>query len=158
MTRDKILQDIKDKFSKDIINVFDKTPTRVYIEIKPEAITKVAPYIFRNLGARFNIASGVDCRYHMEIIYHFTFEEINLLISFRVKLDKKKPLEIDSLAPMIEAANWIEREIREMLGIEFRGHPDPRRLLLSDDWPEGVHPLRCDYKEWDKKAIRDRGV
>ena len=93
----------------------------------------------------------------MEILYHFTIEEINLLISLRVKLPKEK-LAIDSLATTIKGANWIEREIHELLGIEFRGHPDLRRLLLSDDWPKGVHPLRRDYKEWDKKAIRDRGI
>ena len=66
--------------------------------------------------------------------------------------------EIDSLAPLFEAANWVEREIHELLGINFRGHPDMRRLLLSDDWPQGVYPLRQDYQEWDPKAIRDRGV
>ena len=94
----------------------------------------------------------------MEILYHFTLEDINLLISLRVKLDKSRKLEIDSLVPVLEGANWIEREMHELLGINFKGHPDLRRLLLSDDWPQGVYPLRCDYKEWDKKAIRDRGV
>ena len=49
-------------------------------------------------------------------------------------------------------------DIPELLGIEFIGHPDPRRLLLSDEWPEGVYPLRRDYKEWDETAVRDRGV
>ena len=53
---------------------------------------------------------------------------------------------------------WIEREIHEILGINFKGHPDMRKLLLPEGWPEGVYPLRRDYKEWDKKAIRDRGV
>jgi Ni,Fe-hydrogenase III component G len=93
----------------------------------------------------------------MEILYHFTIEDINLLISLRVKLDKSR-LQIDSLTPLMKGANWIEREINEMLGIEFRGHPDMRRLLLPDEWPEGVYPLRRDYKEWDSEAIRDRGV
>ena len=65
---------------------------------------------------------------------------------------------MDSLANVFSGANWIEREIHEMLGVNFKGHPDLRKLLLSDDWPEGVCPLRADYKEWDKKAIRDRGV
>ena len=158
MDRDKILKDIQERFKEEIISIFDKSPKRVYIEIKPESIRKIAGYIFKDLGARFNIASGVDTRYHMEILYHFTIEDINLLISFRVKLDKSKKLEIDSLAPLFEGANWIEREIHELLGIDFKGHPDLRRLLLSDDWPEGVYPLRQDYKEWDEKAIRDRGV
>ncbi|OGW74757.1 MAG: hypothetical protein A2Z72_07920 [Omnitrophica bacterium RBG_13_46_9] len=143
---------------EDIIDIFDKSPKRVYIEIKPESIMKMANYIFKNVGARFNIASGVDMRYHMEILYHFIIEDINLLISLRVKLQKDKKLEVDSLAPSIEATNWIEREIHELLGINFKGHPDLRKLLLSDDWPEGVYPLRQDYKEWDEGAIRDRGV
>lgn len=157
MRREEVLKDLSEKFKEDIVEVFDKSPKRVYIEIKPEAIVKVANYVFRDLGARFNIASGMDVRQHMEILYHFIIEEINLLISLRVKLPKTK-LEIESLAPHIEATNWIEREMHELLGIDFKGHPDLRRLLLSEEWPEGVYPLRSDYKEWDKKAIRDRGV
>ena len=157
MTREKILKDIREKFKEDIVDFFDKSPKRVYIEIKPESIVKIAKYIHKDLKARFNIASGVDTRYHIEILYHFTFEDINLLVSFRVKLEKSK-LEIASLTSTFEGANWIEREIHELLGINFKGHPDLRKLLLSDEWPEGVYPLRADYKEWDEKAIRDRGV
>jgi len=157
MTRDEVLKDLKERFKDDIVDFLDKSPQRVYIDIKAESAKKMALYVFRNLGARFNIASGVDVRTHMEILYHFTVEDINLLISLRVKLAKSK-LEIDSLAPDIEAANWIEREMCEMLGIQFKGHPDMRRLLLPDEWPEGVYPLRRDYQEWDKKAVRDRGV
>ena len=157
MTREKVLEEIREKFKEDILDVFDKSRHRVYIDIKPESIVKLAQYIFKDLGARFNTASGVDVRHHMEILYHFTLEKIPLLISLRVKLDKSKP-EIDSLAPLFEGANWIEREIHEILGIHFKGHPNLRRLLLPDDWPKGVYPLRRDYKEWDKNAIRDRGV
>ncbi|MBU0635355.1 MAG: NADH-quinone oxidoreductase subunit C [Candidatus Omnitrophica bacterium] len=157
MNREETLEGIKDKFKDDIIEVFDKSATRVYIEIKPEALVRVANYAFYDLEARFGIASGVDTREHIEILYHFIQEEVNLIISLRVKLPKDKP-EIDSLAPSFEAANWIEREIHELLGVNFRGHPDLRRLLLPDAWPQGVYPLRRDYKEWDKKAIRDRGV
>lgn len=157
MKREEVLKNIKEEFRGDIIEVFDKSDRRVYVEIKPESIVKVALYIFRDLGARFNIASGLDTRFNIEILYHFTIEEINLLISLRVKLPKDK-LEIDSLAPAFKAANWIEREMYELLGINFKGHPDLRRLLLPDEWPEGVYPLRNDYQEWDKDAIRDRGL
>lgn len=157
MKREEVLKNLRERFREDIVDFFDKSPKRVYIGIKPEAIIKVATYVFGDLGARFNIASGVDTRYHIEILYHFIIEDINLLISLRVKLPRSKP-EIDSLAPAIEATNWIEREMYELLGINFKGHPDLRKLLLSDDWPEGVYPLRQDYKEWDKGAIRDRGV
>ncbi len=157
MDRDDILRDLQERFKKDIVSVFDKSLKRVYVEINPGSIVKVATYIFRELGARFNIATGLDTRSDIEILYHFTDEDINFLISIRVKLDKTKP-EIDSLAPHFEAADWIEREIHELLGVNFKGHPDLRKLLLPENWPEGVYPLRRDYKEWDETAIRDRGV
>ena len=157
MTPEEVLGDLRKKFKDDIIEVFDKSPKRLYIEIRPDSIVQVASYIFKDLKARFNTASGVDLRYHMEILYHFLIEDINLLISLRVKLQKPK-LEIDSLSLIFECSSWIEREIHEILGINFRGHPDLRRLLLPDDWPDGVYPLRRDYKEWDKNVIRDRGV
>jgi len=157
MSKIEALNNIKEACKEDIVDIFEKTEKRIYIEIKPESIKKVASFVFNNLGARFSIASGVDGRNNMEILYHFILEEINLVISLRVKLDKDK-LEIDSIAPLFEGANWIEREINEMLGIKFRGHPDMRKLLLPDEWPEGVYPLRRDYEEWDKNAIRDRGV
>lgn len=157
MTREEILNDLKERFKNDIIDLIDKSSKRVYIEIKPESLVKVATYIFKDLEARFNSASGVDARTHIEILYHFSIEYLNVLISLRVKLDRKNPA-IDSLAQVFKGANWIEREMYELLGIDFRGHPDLRRLLLADEWPKGVYPLRSDYKEWDKKAIRDRGV
>jgi NADH-quinone oxidoreductase subunit C len=127
MSRTEVLQDLKVRFGKSFTDFFDKSPKRVYIEIEPTSLVPVATYIFRDLGARFHIASGVDVRSHLEILYHFSIESLNLLISLRVRVD-------------------------------FEGHPDPRRLLLADEWPQGVYPLRADYKEWDKKAIRDRGV
>lgn len=157
MTPEEVLGDLRKKFKDDIIEILGERSKKVYIEIKQESLVKVASYIFKDLKARFSTASGVDMRHHMEILYHFLIEDINLLISLRVKLQKSK-LEIDSLSPIFEGANWIEREIHEILGINFKGHPGLRKLLLPDDWPDGVYPLRRDYKEWDKDAIRDRGV
>jgi len=116
MNREKILKNIKEKFKGDIIELFDKSPKRVYIEIKPQTIVKVASYIFKDLGARFNIASGVDTRFNIEILYHFTIEDINLLISLRVKLPKDN-LEIDSLVKLITKNGIItQSEIEEFNG------------------------------------------
>jgi NADH:ubiquinone oxidoreductase subunit C len=157
MKRTQVLQDITTRFKQEVLNVFDKSKKRVYIDIRPESIVPVARYIFEDLGARFNIASGMDTRQFIEILYHFTFEDLNLLVSLRVKLNRAKP-SIASLTSVCEAVNWIEREMHELLGIDFKGHPELKRLLLPDSWPKGVYPLRTDYKEWDKTAIRDRGV
>jgi Ni,Fe-hydrogenase III component G len=157
MNRQEILQALKEKFPEEVTGVYEKSTKRVYVEIKPSAIVEMAQFLFKEIGARFNSASGVDARNHMEILYHFTEEDIDLVISLRVHLPKTK-LEIDSLTPVFTAAQWVEREMHELLGINFLGHPDLKPLLLPEDWPEGVYPLRKDYKEWDPNAIRDRGV
>ncbi|MFH1208388.1 MAG: NADH-quinone oxidoreductase subunit C [Candidatus Omnitrophota bacterium] len=157
MTREEVLKDLKEKFQGDILDIFEKSPKRVYIGIQPAALVKITTHIFKGLKARFNIATGTDMRHSMEILYHFTLEDINLVVSLRATLTKPH-LEIDSLTSVFKGADWIEREIHELLGIRFKGHPNLKRLLLPDEWPEGVYPLRQDYEEWDKKAIRDRGV
>lgn len=62
----------------------------------------------------------------------------------RVKaaVTEAKP-EIDSVSGVWSTANWLERETYDLLGITFLGHPDPRRILMTDDWVG--HPLRKDY-------------
>jgi len=66
-------------------------------------------------------------------------------------LARRPELAVDSIAGVVPAANWIEREIHDLLGANFNAHPDMRRLLLDDSWPEDVHPLQ---KEFDQ--ILDR--
>lgn len=157
MNRQELLQALRERFPDEILGVFEKSSKRVYIQIQSDAIVRLAQYLFKEISARFIIASGVDGRNQMEILYHFTVEEIDLVISLRVTLPKTK-LEIASLTSVFTAAHWIEREIHELLGINFVGHPKLKRLLLPEDWPEGMYPLRKDYQEWDPAAIRDRGV
>jgi NADH-quinone oxidoreductase subunit C len=53
-------------------------------------------------------------------------------------------LEIDSVEPLWKTANWLEREVYDLFGVEFRGHPDLRRILMPENYAEG-HPLRKDF-------------
>ena len=87
------------------------------------------------------IASGVDTPDAIEILYHWAFDQHDFIVTVRTKLDREKP-EIDSVASICVATEWIEREMWELLGVNFRNHPDLRHLLLRDDWPEGDYPLR----------------
>jgi NADH-quinone oxidoreductase subunit C len=79
-------------------------------------------------------------RFH--VIYQMTSLTQNLSIQLRVPVSGIDP-KVPSVAQVFMSANWREREIQDMFGIEVEGHPDPRRILMPVDW-EG-HPLRKDY-------------
>ena len=79
-------------------------------------------------------------RFH--IVYRLRSTGRNLIIGARVPLDGNAP-SMPSLVPVFLNANWFERELWDMFGITFDGHPDMRRIVMPYDW-EG-HPLRKDY-------------
>ncbi|MGI9321598.1 MAG: NADH-quinone oxidoreductase subunit C [Thiogranum sp.] len=118
-----------------------KSDRRAYIDIEPASVMQANSLMFGELGARFQIATGVDTREGIEVMYHWAFDHADFLVTLRTLLDHEAP-QLASIAPMCPAAEWIEREMWELLGIEFLGHPDLRHLLLSDDWPEDNYPLR----------------
>ena len=142
--REEILGEIKERLGSKIVDVFEKNPRRIFVEVKPEDIREVTKVMFADMGARFQIASGVDAPAAIEILYNWAFDTLDCLVIVKVKLDKNNPV-IDSCASVCVATEWIEREMWELLGITFKGHPDMRHLLLLDDWPEGKYPLRRDY-------------
>ena len=124
----------------------ERSPTeqRVYFDIPAEAVPTASRLLFRDLGARFQIASGVDTPTVIEILYHWAFDAVGLVVTLRTRVPRDRPV-IASIAPLCKGAEWIEREMWELLGITFEGHPDLRHLLLDESWPEGDYPLRRDY-------------
>ena len=84
----------------------------------------------------------------MEVIYHLYSIPYDLRIALKVELprseeDKPGP-EVDSVSGIWKTAIWLEREVYDLFGIQFRDHPDLRRILLPADWKG--HPLRKDYQ------------
>jgi NADH-quinone oxidoreductase subunit C len=117
----------------------------VIISIKPDSILKVADYLYKTDGFRFIIASALHTKEGFEIHYHFSKDEIGLILNIHVLLDKNKP-EIESLSNMFNASNWIEREMHELLGINFLNHPNQEKLISEGNWAEGIYPLRKEFK------------
>jgi Ni,Fe-hydrogenase III component G len=135
---------IEEKFADKILKAEEKSARRIYIDFKPEDIPEATRFIFKDLGCRFVIASGTDTPCGIEILYHFSHDQQGKMISLRTLIADKKNPQMVSITPIIRGAEWIEREIWELLGVNFIGHPDLRHLLLIDDWPEGKYPLRKD--------------
>jgi NADH-quinone oxidoreductase subunit C len=97
---------------------------------------------------KFNLltdATALD-RYPVEPRFELNYQLVSIplrqKLGIRVRLNSSDPV-VDSLVPIWPGANWLEREIFDLFGIQFTGHPDLRRILLPDDW-EG-YPLRKDF-------------
>lgn len=140
----KIEEALKKEFPALNFSVIRKNALRVYIEINSADLMEFAEFFHRKAGLRFITASAVDARNRIEIIYHFTDDSCGEVISLRIFIKDKKNPSAASLTPLFRAADWIEREIHEMFGINFDGHPNLKHLLLGDDWPRGNYPLRRD--------------
>ncbi len=96
--------------------------------------------------------SGVDepKRKVIRVVYHFTSSRSpSSLVALEVEVPREEP-RLPSISDVYPAAELQEREQREMLGVEFEGLRDRRHLLLPEDWPEGVYPLRKDFRVPDE--------
>ena len=97
---------------------------------------------------QFNLLSDATCvdRFpqepRFELSYHLVSIPRRHRIRLQVRLSGSDP-EVDSLVPVWPGANWLEREVFDLFGVRFTGHPDLRRIVLPEDW-EG-YPLRKDY-------------
>jgi Ni,Fe-hydrogenase III large subunit/Ni,Fe-hydrogenase III component G len=78
------------------------------------------------------------------LYYVFSFDSFHYFVTVKTLVD---PLDMSfpSVTLVLPAANWYEREVKDLLGLRPQGHPDPRPLVLHGDWPEDVHPLKKDY-------------
>jgi NADH-quinone oxidoreductase subunit C len=137
---------IRQGLGKKIITWEEKNPRRIYFTLDKEDIFSAAEFLFKQLGLRFATASGMQTPDGFEILYHFSEDSTGVIYSVRVILEGSKDPQVKSIAPIFPGAEWIEREMWEMLGINFIGHPNLKRLLLSEDWPEGDYPLRQNHE------------
>ena len=80
----------------------------------------------------------------LEVVYQLRSLARNAQLRVKILLPKNEPLEVDSVVDLWNGANWLEREVYDMFGVRFRGHPDLRRILMWETYSEG-HPLRKDF-------------
>ncbi len=114
--------------------------------IAPERIVDACRILKeRETFVRLSSVTAVDwypAEPRFEVVYHLHSIERNQRLRLKCKVGGEAP-EIDSVTGVWAGANWYEREVFDLFGVGFRGHPDLRRLMMPDDW-EG-HPLRKDY-------------
>jgi NADH-quinone oxidoreductase subunit C len=143
---EKKLQPIVEKLEKELGAAASEYRGDVSLVIPAEKIVAACQQV---QGLGFELLSAMTAvdywpqenpRFH--VLYQFTSVSKNLLLTLRVPVPGVNP-SLPTISHIYRNANWREREIWDMFGVKFDGHPDLRRILMPADW-EG-HPLRKDY-------------
>jgi NADH-quinone oxidoreductase subunit C len=116
------------------------------LEIAAAKIVSVCGFLkYDQQFVRLSSVTAVDwypSEPRFEVVYHLHSIQRNLRVRLKCRLAGEKP-EIESVTGVWRGANWYEREVWDLFGIRFTGHPDLKRIMLPEEW-EG-HPLRKDY-------------
>ena len=88
--------------------------------------------------------TGIDLGATIGVFYHIRTSTSGI-ITIKVEVPKKKP-QIETISDLMPGATFDEMEVADLLGVVFKGHPSPGRIVLPDNWPDGVFPLRKDTK------------
>jgi len=120
-----------------------------FVAVEADWIVEICQFAQAEAGLDFDYCedvTGIDwpARKLIEVVYHLFSLQHRHQIVLKVEVDRAQP-SVPSVQGVWKAANWLEREVYDMLGVDFVGHPDMRRILLPDDWVG--HPLRKDYQE-----------
>ena len=137
----------KERLAK-LVEVFPKATFDAEAE-EPALIVTAAdfPAVLRALKEkegfdRLGNLTAVDWKDHIEMVYHLSNMEENVKLEVKAALDSVAPV-IESATSLYPGAEFEEREVYDLMGVEFLGHPDLRRILMPDDYP--AHPLRKDF-------------
>ena len=148
-----IIETVQEKLAPFADEILVRSAGRVYVDVPPDHTLTANRILYEQLGGRLATASGADGRDRIEMLYHYCMDRDGVVVTVRTWALKPE-VRLDSVAQFLPAAGWIEREVQDLLGVTFVGHPDPRRLILADEWPEGVYPLRRDYPA-RRSALKD---
>ena len=142
-----IFQKIRERFSESVISHHSFRGDHTVI-IHKEYLYQTMIFLRNDSDLQFNILmdlTAVDylgSGYRFQAVYHLYSMEKNLRLRLKVPLLERDAI-VESLVPLWPCADWYEREVFDMFGIRFSGHPGLKRILLYEEF-EG-HPLRKDY-------------
>jgi NADH:ubiquinone oxidoreductase subunit C len=132
----KRLMKFEDHGITDIVHPFYNT---AYMRTTREKLREVAQYLKDEGFVHCTTITAVDYPDNYEMVYHL--RDMGFSINLKVAIPKEDP-KVPSIADIILGANLFEREANDVMGIFPEGHPNPARLILDYDWPEGLYPLR----------------
>jgi NADH-quinone oxidoreductase subunit C len=124
--------------------VFDETGEWLNIQVEPAAFRQLAESLFQRSFNYLFCLTCIDWKTHLTMVYHLSGTTHRQSIVLKIKLDREQP-SINTVSDIWRTAEFHEREVFELFGVNFLHHPDLRRLILTDDF-EGF-PLRKDFED-----------
>jgi len=138
-----IVESLKRDLGEKALEVANPDRRRIFLKVAASEIVPAATLLRDRYDCAYLATiTGVDKGETFELLYHFASPAASITV--RTEVPRSAP-RVASICPVIPGAIFYEREIQEMFGITVEGIPDPRRLNLPDDWPEGQYPLRKDW-------------
>jgi len=141
------LQNIINSFGVEVTFAESEVPTQfLTAEVSSENVHALISELKNNSDTSFDYMfcqTGIDFPEHIEVLYHLRNTQNNSEIVIKARIEDRENPSIDSVFDLYKTADFHEREIFDLFGVNFNNHPDLRRILLDDDW-EG-YPLRKDY-------------
>ncbi len=145
-----VVQVLKQDLGEKVIEISSPRMKRIELRGTPESYRDIIKYLQEKQECyHLSLINGVDLKTSFDVVFHI-WSDKNGMFTLKVSLPRDKP-DIGTITDIVPAATLYEREVHDLFGINFVGHPDMRRLVLSDDWPEGNHPLRKDWKKEERK-------
>jgi Ni,Fe-hydrogenase III large subunit/Ni,Fe-hydrogenase III component G len=141
-----ILDDLRNRFGRQIDQVIPRNQNEIYLHTQMESVAGLCAWLYRKWNGRVIMVFAEDGRQphgFYFVYYIFALDSAHGFFILRVPIAPERP-ELVSLTNAVHAVNWQEREIQDLFGLKLVGHPNPRRCVLHDDWPE-VYPLRKDF-------------
>jgi NADH-quinone oxidoreductase subunit C len=118
-----------------------RKPRRLYFVVSNENLRDVARHLFVTLGCRLSTATAQETYHGLVILYHFSHDASGCYYCPRVITNKEHP-KVNSITEIVTGALWIEREMFDLWGIEFTGHPRMEQLLTLNSPNNPNKPLR----------------
>lgn len=141
--KNRVLESLRISVGGSMTGVDMSEKGRLTVDLERAGIVKAAGTL-KEKGARYLVGTAYDRIEEddtIKMIHSFAFDDEGFVVNLRTEVPAGAPV-MDSITNDIPGAGWSEREYMDLLGMEFTGHPNPKRLILSDDWPEGLYPLR----------------
>jgi membrane-bound hydrogenase subunit beta len=138
------LESLKAALGGSIVEITNPARRRIFLTVERANLAATMTTLRDKLGFIYVATiSGLDAGDAYEILYHMADAQGN--VNVRTRIPKADP-HVASITPIIPGAIFYERELQDMFGLVVDGIPDPRPLVMPDDWPAGNYPLRKDWK------------